>query len=191
MLFLAPFPCPRHILPRPSPSKRFSPIGFEFIRVYNFLTPFIITYNPPLSTRLLKFFPPCIQDVLRRIHLPRKTGKKAHIGNGVMTTYKLHSRVGTRVLSILSKLRVAVFTSLIIILWTTLRWIQDDSTGFPQNLSPLVDWNQRREVVRDAFVESWDAYSEHAWGKPVITESSRNLNNTRPNYETNSNTLFL
>lgn len=30
--------------------------------------------------------------------------------------------------------------------------------------SPSVDWNQRQESVKDAFVESWEGYFRDAWG---------------------------
>ncbi|KAH0556675.1 hypothetical protein GP486_005518 [Trichoglossum hirsutum] len=30
--------------------------------------------------------------------------------------------------------------------------------------SKVLDWNQRRERVREAFTLSWDAYERHAWG---------------------------
>jgi hypothetical protein len=35
------------------------------------------------------------------------------------------------------------------------------------NINPLtkdVDWDARREEVKEAFVTSWDAYSKNAWG---------------------------
>lgn len=38
---------------------------------------------------------------------------------------------------------------------------------FGNGVQPFVvqeDWNARRSEVRDAFVDSWDAYAEHAWG---------------------------
>ncbi len=36
--------------------------------------------------------------------------------------------------------------------------------GLGYYTSRAVDWNDRREEVKEAFVVSWDAYSEHAWG---------------------------
>ena len=30
--------------------------------------------------------------------------------------------------------------------------------------SRAVDWDTRREEVKEAFVTSWDAYSRYAWG---------------------------
>ena len=29
----------------------------------------------------------------------------------------------------------------------------------------VVDWDERREKVKDAFILSWDGYEEHAWGR--------------------------
>ena len=29
---------------------------------------------------------------------------------------------------------------------------------------PVVDWDERREKVKDAFMLSWDGYAKHAWG---------------------------
>lgn len=29
---------------------------------------------------------------------------------------------------------------------------------------PNVDWNERRERVKDAFALSWDGYEKYAWG---------------------------
>lgn len=52
-----------------------------------------------------------------------------------------------------------------IILATGINWVQDDGIGFSHHLSPFVDWEHRREAVRNAFVVSWDAYSQHAWGR--------------------------
>ena len=44
---------------------------------------------------------------------------------------------------------------------STWDWLK---TGEPKG----VDWTARRERVKEAFILSWDAYSEHAWGKCVI-----------------------
>lgn len=52
-------------------------------------------------------------------------------------------------------------------------WVQDDAIGFSHHFSPFVDWEHRREAVKDAFVTSWDAYSQHAWGK--LARDSSNL----------------
>lgn len=39
-------------------------------------------------------------------------------------------------------------------------WIPGTQTG-----KKGVDWNTRRESVRDAFLLSWKGYEEHGWGK--------------------------
>lgn len=50
--------------------------------------------------------------------------------------------------------------------WTA--WIRQDQSGIGYYDSKNVDWSERREEVRQAFISSWDAYSEHAWGKSSI-----------------------
>lgn len=45
------------------------------------------------------------------------------------------------------------------------RLVADNPIGFGHYGSGLVDWNSRREQVKDAFVTSWDAYAKHAWGE--------------------------
>ncbi|OAX78850.1 hypothetical protein ACJ72_06837 [Emergomyces africanus] len=37
----------------------------------------------------------------------------------------------------------------------------------------VVDWAARRERVRDAFIVSWDDYSEHAWGHDIYRPLSK------------------
>jgi mannosyl-oligosaccharide alpha-1,2-mannosidase len=47
------------------------------------------------------------------------------------------------------------------------KWIQDvDSSEQTYDGSPLknIDWDSRREKVRDAFIVSWDGYEQYAWG---------------------------
>ena len=43
-----------------------------------------------------------------------------------------------------------------------------DRWGFSEwrgrDRGPQVDWNERREKVKEAFTLSWDAYEQHAWG---------------------------
>jgi hypothetical protein len=36
-----------------------------------------------------------------------------------------------------------------------------------------VDWDKRREAVKDAFLVSWKAYEEHGWGKRPVAATSR------------------
>lgn len=32
-----------------------------------------------------------------------------------------------------------------------------------------IDWEERREAVKDVFVQSWEAYEKHAWGNDCLT----------------------
>jgi hypothetical protein len=43
--------------------------------------------------------------------------------------------------------------------------LNDDPVGLSHYTSGFIDWNHRREEVKQAFVTSWDAYAQHAWGK--------------------------
>ena len=38
-------------------------------------------------------------------------------------------------------------------------------TLFTGSKSAVIDWDERRERVRDAFQISWEAYEKHAWGE--------------------------
>lgn len=49
--------------------------------------------------------------------------------------------------------------------WGLGRWYADNPIGFSHYGAPLVDWDARREEVKEAFVTSWEAYSQHAWGE--------------------------
>lgn len=40
-------------------------------------------------------------------------------------------------------------------------------------LDPSVDWNERRERVKEAFVLSWDGYEKYAWGKDIYNPLSK------------------
>lgn len=42
--------------------------------------------------------------------------------------------------------------------------LQREQSGLGDYRSKNVDWNERREEVKQAFVTSWDAYSKYAWG---------------------------
>jgi mannosyl-oligosaccharide alpha-1,2-mannosidase len=54
---------------------------------------------------------------------------------------------------------------LLALTWTALKWTEDDPIGISHNGSKLVDWDHRREEVKNAFIGSWDAYARHAWGE--------------------------
>jgi len=32
-------------------------------------------------------------------------------------------------------------------------------------MATAIDWERRRDKVRDAFIVSWDGYEKYAWGK--------------------------
>ncbi|KAL8808353.1 MAG: hypothetical protein Q9182_000173 [Xanthomendoza sp. 2 TL-2023] len=38
---------------------------------------------------------------------------------------------------------------------------------------PKVDWDERREKVKDAFIMSWDGYHKHAWGNDLYHPTSK------------------
>lgn len=38
------------------------------------------------------------------------------------------------------------------------------SEGGKVGKTKSIDWEARREKVRDAFIVSWDSYAEHGWG---------------------------
>lgn len=61
--------------------------------------------------------------------------------------------------------RTATLVSSVALLWGSLGWVRDGPVGLSHYLAPLVDWDSRQAAVKDAFVESWEAYSQHAWGK--------------------------
>ncbi|KAH8903551.1 glycoside hydrolase family 47 protein [Coniochaeta sp. PMI_546] len=45
--------------------------------------------------------------------------------------------------------------------------LNDNPIGWSHYRSGLADWNHRREEVKQAFVTSWDAYAQNAWGEDV------------------------
>jgi mannosyl-oligosaccharide alpha-1,2-mannosidase len=53
-----------------------------------------------------------------------------------------------------------VFLAVSLLLWRN--GSQNGLDIYP--LSRAVDWDARREEVKEAFVTSWDAYSKYAWG---------------------------
>lgn len=59
----------------------------------------------------------------------------------------------------------AVLVASVAFLWTAFWYLKDNPLGVSHYLPHLVDWDQRRETVRDTFIESWEAYSRDAWGK--------------------------
>ncbi|KAI1267959.1 glycoside hydrolase family 47 protein [Xylariaceae sp. FL1019] len=54
-----------------------------------------------------------------------------------------------------------------VLLAFALSWLiysKDDPIGLSHHASSLVNWESRREQVKTAFKDSWEAYSEHGWG---------------------------
>ncbi|KAK7908443.1 glycoside hydrolase [Apiospora marii] len=53
------------------------------------------------------------------------------------------------------------------------RWVGDNALGFAHyKPSALVDWDGRREEVKQAFITSWEGYVKDAWGKDVYKPRS-------------------
>ena len=55
------------------------------------------------------------------------------------------------------------------------------SGWFGSSSSEIVDWNERREKVRDAFKLSWKAYEDHGWGYDVYKPVSKTGTQMVPN----------
>lgn len=93
-----------------------------------------------------------------------KRSRKPHIESSQSRTRRNTSRL-PKASKILPLGALLLFLLLWIILGTVTHWIQDNGVGFSHHVAPFVDWEQRREAIRNAFVTSWDAYSQHAWGR--------------------------
>ncbi|KAI2622485.1 glycoside hydrolase family 47 protein [Hypoxylon sp. NC1633] len=50
------------------------------------------------------------------------------------------------------------------LLWNVVGWIEDDPIGISRFGARFVNWDNRREEVKNAFITSWDAYVANAWG---------------------------
>ncbi|KAI5307448.1 hypothetical protein KEM55_008256 [Ascosphaera atra] len=44
------------------------------------------------------------------------------------------------------------------------------ANGKKKKKSKAIDWNERRDRVRDAFLVSWQAYEQDAWGESSKTQ---------------------
>lgn len=44
------------------------------------------------------------------------------------------------------------------------RWVKDNPIGLYHHVGRYVNWDVRREEVKSAFITSWDAYLDNAWG---------------------------
>jgi len=60
---------------------------------------------------------------------------------------------------------LAALTATAALGWGLSRWYADNPVGFSHYGASFVDWDARREEVKDAFVTSWQAYSQYAWGE--------------------------
>lgn len=49
-------------------------------------------------------------------------------------------------------------------MWKWLQSLGDPTTEIEDGQHQSIDWNARREKVRDAFIISWDGYEQHGWG---------------------------
>lgn len=54
--------------------------------------------------------------------------------------------------------------------YSFMEWVQSVGSGDASSstLSETIDWSARRELVKEAFKISWDAYEEHGWGKCIL-----------------------
>ncbi|KAB5582980.1 mannosyl-oligosaccharide 1,2-alpha-mannosidase [Coniochaeta sp. 2T2.1] len=63
------------------------------------------------------------------------------------------------------------------VVYETLPLLKDDPIGYGHYGASFVNWDARRDQVKQAFVTSWDAYSAHAWGQdryhPVAEKGSQ------------------
>ncbi|EAS31846.3 mannosyl-oligosaccharide 1,2-alpha-mannosidase [Coccidioides immitis RS] len=58
------------------------------------------------------------------------------------------------------------------------KWVQGFEKGEARRKGKTVDWAERRERVKDAFMVSWDGYERYAWGRDEyypIRKSGRNM----------------
>lgn len=60
--------------------------------------------------------------------------------------------------------RKALATRVVALAVGLILWFRGCQNGLGHYTSRPVDWNGRRDEVKEAFISSWDAYSEHAWG---------------------------
>ncbi len=58
----------------------------------------------------------------------------------------------------------AVVAGVIALVVGLILWWKGTRNGLGDYALKAVDWDDRREEVKKAFISSWDAYSEHAWG---------------------------
>ncbi|KAI3324153.1 glycoside hydrolase family 47 protein [Xylariaceae sp. AK1471] len=76
---------------------------------------------------------------------------------------------------------IAAVGLLLALTWSTVKWTSNDPIGISHYGSELVDWNHRREEVKNAFIASWDGYSRHAWGYDRYHPISKKGSQMSPN----------
>ncbi|KAL1968455.1 hypothetical protein VTN77DRAFT_1984 [Rasamsonia byssochlamydoides] len=59
----------------------------------------------------------------------------------------------------------ALLTAVVAVTVGLFLWLKSSSTGLGHYTSRAVDWEHRREKVKEAFICSWDAYTKYAWGQ--------------------------
>lgn len=50
-------------------------------------------------------------------------------------------------------------------LWEWVQGLGDERSEKKSGKQKNVDWDARREKVRDAFIVSWDGYEKYGWGE--------------------------
>ncbi|PGH03529.1 hypothetical protein AJ79_07364 [Helicocarpus griseus UAMH5409] len=58
-------------------------------------------------------------------------------------------------------------------LWKWMHAMEKSKDGSEPGEKRGIDWNLRRDRVRDAFIVSWDDYTRHAWGRDIYKPISR------------------
>ncbi|KAI2633359.1 glycoside hydrolase family 47 protein [Xylaria nigripes] len=99
----------------------------------------------------------------------------------VKTKHSRSRNSASSIASLLITLSIVIIGFLLALTWNVLKWTADDPIGITQYGSGFVDWNHRRTEVKNAFVNSWDAYSLNAWGYDKYHPVSRRGSQMSPN----------
>lgn len=75
-------------------------------------------------------------------------------------TASLTSRPARRIIALL----ICAFAGV----WGVARCFNDNAIGVGHYGAKFVNWDHRRNAVRNAFETSWQAYSENAWGTVLL-----------------------
>ncbi|KAI1079997.1 glycoside hydrolase family 47 protein [Whalleya microplaca] len=90
--------------------------------------------------------------------------RKGH-GSSTSKTRKRLQRSSTPPRIPRSVLRILSVIGLILALtWTAVERLKDDPIGISHFGARFINWDSRREEVKNAFITSWDAYYANAWG---------------------------